>query len=123
VSGTLSCTRNGNGFIIPDSVYEKDIFVPARYIKNAFHGDRVIARVEHTFRGRKEGSILKITQRKNRNVVGFVRRVDNVTYIVPEDERIHHHFVASTTPKLANLNDNDLVAARITRFPEGGIDP
>ena len=123
VSGTLWCTRSGNGFIIPDSLNEKDIFVPARYIKNAFHGDRVIARVEHTFRGKKEGSIVKVTQRKNRNIVGFVRRVENVTYIVPEDERIHHHFVVSPTPKSAGLNDGDLVAARITRFPEGGIDP
>jgi ribonuclease R len=123
VSGTLWCTRGGNGFIIPDNADEKDIFVPSRFIKNAFHGDKVIARVEHSFRGKREGSIIKVTQRKIRNIVGFVRQDRNTTYIIPEDERIHHHFAVIKTLKSVSLADNDLVAARITRFPEGGIDP
>jgi ribonuclease R len=123
VSGTLWCTRSGNGFVVPDNVEEKDIFVPSRFIKDAFHGDKVIARVEHSFRGKKEGTIIKVTQRKIRNIVGFVRRDRNTTYIIPEDERISHHFVVTSTLKSAGLNDNDLVAARITRFPEGGMDP
>ena len=123
VSGTLWCTRSGNGFVVPDNVEEKDIFVPSRFIKDAFHGDKVIARVEHSFRGKKEGTIIKVTQRKIRNIVGFVRRDMNTTYIIPEDERISHHFVVTSTLKSAGLHDNDLVAARITRFPEGGMDP
>ena len=123
VSGTLWCTRSGNGFVVPDNVEEKDIFVPSRFIKDAFHGDKVIARVEHSFRGKKEGTIIKVTQRKIRNIVGFVRRDRNTTYIIPEDERISHHFVVTSTLKSVGLNDNDLVAARITRFPEGGMDP
>jgi ribonuclease R len=123
VSGTLWCTRSGNGFVVPDNVEEKDIFVPSRFIKDAFHGDKVIARVEHSFRGKKEGTIIKVTQRKIRNIVGFVRRDRNTTYIIPEDERISHHFVVTSTLKSAGLHDNDLVAARITRFPEGGMDP
>ncbi len=122
-SGTLWCTRSGNGFVVPDNVNEKDIFVPARFMKNAFHGDKVIARIERSFRGRKEGTIIKITQRKIKNIVGFIRRDRGTTYIIPEDERIPHHFVVSRTAKSFDLNDNDLVAARITRFPEGGIDP
>jgi ribonuclease R len=123
VSGTLWCTRSGNGFVIPDNVEEKDIFVPSRFIKDAFHGDKVIARVEHSFRGKKEGTIVKVTQRKIRNIVGFVRHDRNTTYIIPEDERIPHHFVVTSTLKSAGLHDNDLVAAKITRFPEGGMDP
>lgn len=123
VSGTLWCTRSGNGFIIPDNADEKDIFVPSRFIKNAFHGDKVIARVDHSFRGRKEGTIIKVIQRKMRNIVGFVRRDRNAIYIIPEDERIPHHFVVTRTSKSASLNDNDLVAAKITSFPEVGVDP
>lgn len=123
VSGTLWCTRSGNGFIIPDNADEKDIFVPSRFIKNAFHGDKVIARVNHSFRGRKEGTIIKVIQRKMRNIVGFVRRDKNAIYIIPEDERIPHHFVVTRTSKSASLNDNDLVAAKITSFPEVGVDP
>ena len=123
LAGTLWVTRSGNGFVVTDNVDGKDIFVPARFIKNAFHGDKVIVRVEHTLRGRKEGAIVKITQRKIKNIVGFVRKDRNTTYIIPEDERIPHHFVVAGTSKSLGLNDNDLVAARITRFPEGGVDP
>lgn len=123
VSGTLWCTRSGNGFVIPDNPDEKDIFVPSRFIKNAFHGDKVIVRVEHSIRGKKEGSIIKVTQRKLRNIVGFIRHDGKSTYLIPEDERISHHFLVSKTLKFTNLADNDLVAARITRFPEGGVDP
>jgi ribonuclease R len=123
VSGTLWCTRSGNGFIIPDNPDEKDIFVPSRFIKNAFHGDKVIARVEHSFRGKKEGSIIKVTQRKLRNIVGFIHRDGKATYLIPEDERISHHFLVSKSLKSTNLTENDLVAARVTRFPEGGADP
>jgi ribonuclease R len=123
VSGTLWCTRSGNGFVVPDNFDEHDIFVPSRFIKNAFHGDKVIARVERSFRGKKEGTIIKVTQRKMQNIVGFVRRDRNATYIIPEDERIPHHFVVDKTSKSTTLSDNDLVAAKITRFPEGGVDP
>lgn len=123
VSGTLWCTRSGNGFIIPDNPDEKDIFVPSRFIKNAFHGDKVVARVEHSFRGKREGTIIKVTQRKLRNIVGFIHRDKEAIYLIPEDERISHHFLVAKMLKSSNLADNDLVAARITRFPEGGIDP
>jgi len=122
ISGTLWSTRSGNGFIIPDNPDEKDVFVPSRFIKNAFHGDKVVARIEH-FRGRKEAAIVKVTQRKMRNIVGFVRRERNTTYIIPEDERISHHFIVNKTVRAANLSDDDLVAARITEFPEGGLNP
>lgn len=123
VPGTLWCTRSGNGFVMPDKEGEKDLFVPARSIKNAFHGDKVIARIEHTFRGRREGTIVKVTQRKLTNIVGFVRRERNIMYVVPEDERITSHFVVGKLSKLIQLKDNDLVAAHITRFHEQGSDP
>ena len=54
-TGTLWCTRSGNGFVVPDRESDRDIFIPARSIGNAFHGDKVVARVEHAIRGRKEG--------------------------------------------------------------------
>lgn len=123
VAGTFWSTRSGNGFVAPDYGGGKDVFVPARFIKNALHGDKVIARVEHTFRGRKEATIIKITRRRMRNIVGFIRHDRNGVYLVPEDERIPHHFIVTKSAKTVGLADNDLVAARVTRFPEGGMDP
>jgi len=118
-TGTLWCTRSGNGFVMPDKEGEKDIFVPSRFIKNAFHGDRVVARVEHVARGKKEGRIVKVTEHNLRNVVGFVKMQRGLAFLVPEDERISRHFLISG-PSRRKLRDGDLVAARVTAFPDEG---
>ena len=120
--GTLWCTRSGNGFVIPDKEGHKDVFVPARYIKDAMHGDKVVVRVEHTERRLREGRIVKVTQRRSKNVIGFLRRHKELMFLVPEDERLSSHFLVSSYGKDEKLEDGALVAARITRFPqEGGI--
>jgi ribonuclease R len=121
--GTLWCTRSGNGFVIPDKEGHKDVFVPARYIKTAMHGDKVVVRVEHTERRLREGRIVKVTQRRSKNVIGFLRRRKELMFLVPEDERLSSHFLVGSIGKDEKLEDGALVAARITRFPEEGGDP
>jgi ribonuclease R len=121
-TGTLWCTRSGNGFVVPDRDSERDIFVPSRYIKDAFHGDKVVVRVEHAVRGRKEGKIIKVTERKLRNVVGFVKTSKDIAFLVPEDERLSRNFII-TGAKGKKLKDGGLVAARVTGFPDSGKEP
>ena len=120
-TGTLWCTRSGNGFVIPDRESERDIFIPSRNIKDAFHGDRVVARVAHASRGRKEGEIIKVTERKMRNVVGFVKISKGIPFLVPEDERVSRNFVI-TGARAKKVKDGSLVAARITGFPDHGTE-
>jgi ribonuclease R len=121
--GTLWCTRSGNGFVIPDKEGHKDVFVPARHIKNAMHGDKVVVRVEHTARRLREGRIVKVAQRRSKNVIGFLRMHKGLMFLVPEDERLSSHFLIGSYKKDGELRDGALVAARITRFPEEGGDP
>jgi ribonuclease R len=125
-TGTLFCTRSGNGFLMPDKKNEKnmdDIFIPSKFMENAFHGDRVIARIERTIKGKKEGKIIKITERRIRNITGFIRIDKNKLSMIPDDERIQHNFIVSKKPLKAHISNNDLAAARITKFPEEGKSP
>ncbi len=125
-TGTLSCTRSGNGFLIPDKKKEKgmdDIFIPSKFMENAFHGDRVIARIEHTTKGKKEGKIIKIIERRIKNITGFIRTDKNRLSVIPDDERIRHDFIITKKPAKANICNNDLAAASITRFPGEGKNP
>jgi len=123
IKGTLWCTRSGNGFVIPDKGNMKDIFIPGRSMKNAFHGDTVIARLEHTFRGRKEGTVVTILNRNTHNIIGFITLSNNGYYITPEDTRYNYQFnVTKALPK-TTLADGDLVAARITQFPDANGNP
>jgi ribonuclease R len=125
-TGTLSCTRSGNGFLIPDKKKEKgmeDIFIPSKFMENAFHGDRVIARIEHTTKGKKEGKIIKIIERRIKNITGFIRTDKNRLSVIPDDERIRHDFIITKKPAKVNICNNDLAAASITRFPGEGKNP
>ncbi len=119
--GTLWCTRSGNGFVVPDKEGEKkDVFVPSRFIKGALHGDKVVVRVEHSRRGKREGQIVKVTERKTRNVTGFLKQHQKLFFLVPDDERISTHFIVEPEKRTIELRDGDLAAAKVTRFPETG---
>ncbi len=121
-TGTLWCTRSGNGFLVSDKEGEKDIFIPSGSIKNAFHGDRVIARVEHTRRGKKEGKIIKVIERKTKNITGYVKKFKTTWHLVSEDGKIPNHFIIENTNH-KQIYEGSLAAGRITRYPEDGQDP
>ena len=102
--GTLWCTRSGNGFVTSDKEGGNDIFVPSRFIKDAIHGDKVVVRIEHLARGRREGRVVKVTERKTKNVTGFVQQHKNLFLLVPDDERISAHFIVEPGKKTIELN-------------------
>ena len=54
--------------------------------------------------------------------MGFVKTSKNVPFLFPEDERISRPFMISG-PKDKKLKDGDLVAARVTGFPDEGREP
>ncbi|MGA3173828.1 MAG: ribonuclease R [Syntrophorhabdales bacterium] len=118
--GTLWCTRSGNGFVVPDRGEGGDVFVPARFIKDAIHGDKVVVRIEHVRQRRREGRIVKVTERKTKNITGFLRQHKTLFFLVPDDERISAHFIVEPGKKTGELRDGDLVAAKVTRFADGG---
>jgi ribonuclease R len=75
VVGRVKCHPDGYGFVIPEKEGEQDIFVSRRNLKEAMHGDRVVARVESIRKKGREGSVIRILERGLRKVVGkFMRR-------------------------------------------------
>ncbi len=119
-TGTLWCTRSGNGFVVPDREGEKDVFVPSHFMSNALHGDKVVVRVDHSAGGKREGRIVKVSERKAKTVAGFLKQHKKIFFLVPDDERINAHFITEPARKGDQMKDGDLVAARVTRFPDGG---
>lgn len=109
VSGTLSCHRDGYGFLIPDdrSVYKEDIFIPARNMEDALHQDRVLVKVAEKkrpqrrgFRGRRahdedakerlEGTVVRVLERKREAIVGRYYAHPRFPFVVPVDARMFH---------------------------------
>ena len=58
VVGTLSLTRNGDGFVVPDAG-GKDVFVPGSAVDSAMDGDRVVEKEVRT--GRRMDTMVEIS--------------------------------------------------------------
>ena len=106
VSGILTCHRDGYGFVRPEdrSTYTQDIFVPARNMEEALHGDRVLIKVSRKKRasqsrrcGRKgereseerlEGTVLRVLERAHPSIVGRYYEHPRYPMVVPLDTRM-----------------------------------
>jgi len=114
--GRVKAHPDGYGFVIPEKEGEEDVFISPRNLKEAMHGDRVIARIESVRKKGKEGSVIRILERKTHKVVGKFMKAKNYSYIIPEDERILQEvFIPEGETKKAR--PNQLVVAEITRYP------
>jgi ribonuclease R len=122
VVGRVKCHPDGYGFVIPEREGEQDIFVSQRNLKEAMHGDRVVARVESIRKKGREGTVIRILERGLHKVVGKFMRGKNYSYIIPEDERIIQEvFIPEGETKRAR--PNQIVVAEITRYPTERVRP
>lgn len=116
IVGRVKAHPEGYGFVIPEKEGEEDVFINPRNLKEAMHGDRVVARIESVQKKGKEGSVIRILERKTRKVVGRFMRAKNYSYIIPEDERLLQEvFIPDGETKRAR--PNQMVVAEITRYP------
>lgn len=116
IIGRVKTHPEGYGFVIPEAEGEEDIFISPRNLKEAMHGDRVVARVESIRKKGREGSVIRILERKTRKVVGKFMRAKNYSYVLPEDERILQEvFIPEGETKRAR--PNQIVVAEITQYP------
>ena len=120
--GLLSVTRNGDGFVIPDSG-GRDIFVPGALLGSAMDGDQVVARIEGQPRGRNpEGRIIKVLVRAHPTVVGTFREAKRFGYVVPLNDRLSRDVLIPEGER-GEAKPGDIVVARITVFGDGKRDP
>jgi ribonuclease R len=125
VVGRLSCSPAGYGFVVPEARREgqKDLFVAAASIREALHGDRVVARVErHSPRG-PEGRVIRVLERAVQRIVG--RYEDDGRFgghVVPFDRRVLHE-VFVPAGEGGGAVSGQMVSAEITRPPTATRNP
>jgi ribonuclease R len=89
VVGTLNVHRDGYGFVSPADGKAHDVFIPARHVRPAMHGDMVVVRLEHSLRtGRPEGRVIRVEQRANQTLVGRYLTDHGVGYVSPTDPHL-----------------------------------
>ncbi len=85
VVGHLAVIRSGAAFLAPEKSGE-DVYVPADELGNAYHGDKVVVRVESR-RGRPEGKVVRVLERARAQFVGTVQRTKHFVMVRPDDRK------------------------------------
>ncbi len=118
VVGRLQMHPAGYGFVVPDDeTADRDLFIAPTNIKEALHGDRVVARLEHQRGDRAEGRIIRILQRANSTLVGRFEIDDSgLGYVVPFDRRVLADVQIPRDESRA-AESGQMVVTELTRWP------
>jgi ribonuclease R len=82
--GTVDMTRTGAAYIECEGL-EQDIYVPAKYLGGAMHGDRVKVNLFFTGGRRKpEGEIVKVLERATTHVIGVLHNSKKYAAVTPD---------------------------------------
>ena len=84
--GTMIANKKGYGFV--DIEGDEDVFIPPTNMNGAIHGDKVIVEITSPKGIDLEGRILKIVDRKFKQMVGEVYYVKNKPFLKLDDDRI-----------------------------------
>ncbi len=85
--GTMIANKKGFGFV--DIEGDEDVFIAPSNMNGAIHGDKVIVEITSPKGIDFEGRIVKIVDRKFKQMVGEIYYKKNRPYLKLDDERIH----------------------------------
>ena len=89
------------GFVRLKNSKLKDIFIPGKYLANAFHGDTVSVSLLAQRKGKNlEGKIVAIIKRKRKEIVGTLKKSNSFYFVHPDETKIHRDIYVHKT----NLN-------------------
>lgn len=110
---TVKAHPNGFAFLIPDGYAERenDFFVPAKHLRGALNGDKVLA--VPVKRGGDEAVIVKIISHGKTTVTGRLERQGNRYFVFPDD-RAYNALVLIPSAHLCGAVEGDKVVARLT---------
>lgn len=94
VAGKVLGHRDGFGFLLRDDG-GPDLFLSPREMLKVLHGDRVLVKPGGEYRGKPEGTIVEVIERRTNKLVGRFLHEHGLSIVVPEDQRIKHDILIS----------------------------
>ena len=120
IPGKIQIHQKGFGFLIPDEEGVTDVFIPKNALNGAMNGDRVLGKVvkESQEGKRREGEIVRITERVNTKVIGIYEDNKSFGFVLPQDQRIQNDIFISKKDRNGAKKGN-VVVVEITKWPDG----
>lgn len=125
IIGTLTGTRSGKAFVVPDDERERqagDLYISERSLMSAMHADKVVARLTGSSRKGRTGAIEAVLFHANRTVVGRFIKLKTEILVSPFEEKFLYEINIPRDETLGAL-DGDVVTVEITRAPAAGRPP
>jgi len=116
VEGTVQGHRDGHGFVVRDD-RQADLYLSQQEMRAVLHHDRVKARVvRYDRKGRPEGRVLEILERKKTPIIGRLLHESGVWLVAPEDKRYGQDILIPKNA-IANASAGQVVAIELTETP------
>jgi ribonuclease R len=116
IPGVVLANAEGYGFLRPDEGGD-DLYLSPQQMRQVLHGDRVLASVVGLDRrGRRQGAIVEVLQRRPPRLVGRVVVENGVTLVAPDDRRLHQD-VMIPPGETRDVRSGQIVVAEITDPP------
>ncbi len=117
VEGTVQGHRDGHGFVTRDDRSAAEIYLTPQEMRAVLHRDRVRVRiVRYDRRGRPEGHVLEILQRRKSPIIGRLLHESGIWLVAPEDKRYAQDILIPKNAT-ANAQAGQVVAIELTEPP------
>jgi len=122
ITGTVDMTRMGYGFVVSEDM-DDDVFVTAKNLKTALHGDKVKVRLFARRKGaRPEGEVIEIVERWRTTFVGTVEMMPNFAFLIPDNKNMPFDlFIPSS--KINGARQGQKAVARVTDWDPKSKNP
>jgi ribonuclease R len=115
ITGTVDLTRMGYGFVSSDEI-EDDVFVAARNLRTALHGDKVKVLLYARRKGaRPEGEVVEIIERWRTSFVGTVEVMPNFAFLIPDNKNMPFDLFIPAS-KLNGAKQGQKAVARVVEW-------
>ena len=116
IPGSIIANSEGFGFLRPDAGGD-DIYLSPAEMRKVMHGDRVLGNIVGADRrGRKQGAIAEVLERRMTRLVGRIVIQDGVTVVTPDDKRLHQDILIPPD-KSRGARNGQIVVAEIVEPP------
>ena len=124
VNGIFCGHPKGFGFVAVEGM-EQDVFIPEDRTGAALHGDKVQIVVESQGPGngrRAEGSVLKVLEHANKEVVGYYQKSKGFGFVIPDNQKISKDIFIPQGCDMGAVTGHKVVA-RIKDFGDASHKP
>jgi ribonuclease R len=126
ISGVVQGHPDGFGFLITDDKTKcngEDLFLSPKEMSQVMHGDRIMVRMSGLDRrGRPEGKLVEVLERRTQRLVGRVIHTSGVTIVAAEDKRINLDILIPYHLDM-NAKSGQVVMVELTEQPSAHAQP